>query len=44
MRTEDSITSQAQPYFYANTLVATTPTDRRLRKVFTTTIAVRNRL
>jgi type IV pilus assembly protein PilW len=44
MRTEDSIVSQPQSYFYTNPLVATTATDRRLRKVFTTTIAVRNRL
>jgi type IV pilus assembly protein PilW len=44
MRTEDNIASQPQPYFYTNPLNATTPTDRRLRKVFTTTIGVRNRL
>ena len=44
MRTENFIVSQPQPYFYNNPLIATTPADRRLRKVFTTTIAVRNRL
>ena len=44
MRTEDNIASQPQAYFYTNPLNATTPTDRRLRKVFTTTIAVRNRI
>lgn len=44
MRTENGIVSQPQSYFYANPLVATTATDRRLRKVFTATIGVRNRL
>lgn len=44
MQTENNIVSQPQSYFYNNPLVATTPADRRLRKVFTTTIAVRNRL
>ncbi len=44
MRTEDGITSQPQPYFFTNPLAATVPVDRRLRKVFTTTVAVRNRL
>lgn len=44
MRTENGITSQPQPYFFTNPLAATVPADRRLRKVFTTTIAVRNRL
>lgn len=44
MRTENGIVTQPQSYFYNNPLVATTATDRRLRKVFTTTIAVRNRL
>lgn len=44
MRTENGIVSQAQSYFYDNPMVATTAADRRLRKVFTTTIAVRNRL
>ena len=44
MRTQDGIASQPQPYFYTDPVVATTPADRRLRKVFTTTIAVRNRL
>lgn len=44
MQTENNIVSQPQSYFYDNPLAATTATDRRLRKVFTTTIAVRNRL
>lgn len=44
MRTENGVASQAQSYFYDDPLVATTAADRRLRKVFTTTIAVRNRL
>lgn len=44
MRSDDGIVSAPQSYFYTNPLVATTATDHRLRKVFTTTIAVRNRL
>lgn len=44
MQTENNIVSQPQTYFFDNPLVATTATDRRLRKAFTTTIAVRNRL
>ena len=44
MRTENNIVSQSQPYFYNAPLIATMPADRRFRKVFTTTLAVRNRL
>lgn len=44
MRTEDGIVTQPQSYFFTNPLAATTAADRRLRKVFTTTIGVRNRL
>lgn len=39
---DDNLASEPQAYFYNNTW--TTPDDRRLRRVFTTTIAVRNRL
>lgn len=39
---DDNITSQAIDYFYNN--ATTTPPDRRLHRVFTSTIAVRNRL
>lgn len=38
----DAYTTEPQQYLYNGT--TTTPTDRRLRKVFDTTIAVRNRL
>ncbi len=40
--TDDNLTSQPVPYTYNG--ANTTPTDRRIRKVFTSTIAVRNRL
>ncbi len=40
--TEDNITTQAQTYTFNG--VQTTAADRRLRKVFTTVFAVRNRL
>jgi type IV pilus assembly protein PilW len=39
---DDNLASEPQAYFYNNAW--TTPDDRRLRRVFTTTIAVRNRL
>ena len=39
---EDNLTSQPVPYTYNRT--PTTPTDRKLRRVFTSTIALRNRL
>ena len=39
---QQQLSSQIVPYVYDGATV--TPTDRRLRKVFTTTIAVRNRL
>lgn len=38
----DNVTTEAQQYIFNGATV--TPTDRRLRKVFDTTIAVRNRL
>ena len=41
--TENNITTVSQPYTFNNG-ASVTPTDRRLRKVFTTTIAIRNRL
>ncbi len=41
-RSDESITSQAQAYTFNGT--TTTPTDRRLRKVFSTTLAIRNRM
>ncbi|GAB6067344.1 hypothetical protein JCM13664_06620 [Methylothermus subterraneus] len=40
--TEDNITTAPQPYTFNGATV--TPTDRRLRRVFTTTIGLRNRL
>ncbi len=43
--TEDKVTNAPQVYYYpAPDSAATTPADRRLRRAFTTTIAVRNRL
>jgi type IV pilus assembly protein PilW len=39
---DDNLTSQPVPYTFNNIL--TTPTDRRIRRVFNTTIALRNRL
>lgn len=39
---EDNLATQAVPYTVFGTTV--TPTDRRLRRVFTSTIAIRNRL
>ncbi|MDT8363984.1 MAG: PilW family protein [Nitrosomonas sp.] len=39
--TEDNITSQPQTYTFNGTV--TTPTDRRLRKTYSTVIALRNR-
>lgn len=43
MRTsDDNITTAPQTYTFNST--TTTPTDHRLRKVFTTTVAIRNRL
>ncbi|PHS71076.1 MAG: pilus assembly protein PilW [Methylophaga sp.] len=39
---EDNLTTQAVPYTIFG--VTTTPADRKLRRVFTSTIAVRNRL
>lgn len=39
---EDNVTTATQPYTFNGGSI--TPTDRRLRKVFTTTIAIRNRL
>lgn len=39
---DDNLTSQAQNYTYNG--ATSTPTDRRIRRVFTTTIALRNRL
>ncbi|MFT7413975.1 MAG: type IV pilus assembly protein PilW [Methylophagaceae bacterium] len=39
---DDNLTTQAQPYTYNTATV--TPSDRRFRQVFTSTIAVRNRL
>ncbi|AXK40922.1 PilW family protein [Crenobacter cavernae] len=41
-RQDESVTSTPQRYTFNGT--ATTPGDRRLRRVFTTTIAIRNRL
>lgn len=41
-REGEAVTTKIQPYTYNG--ITVTPTDRRLRKVFTTTIAVRNRL
>lgn len=38
---EDNITTQPQPYAYNGATI--TPTDRRLRRVFTTTIRIRNK-
>lgn len=40
---ENNVTTAPQPYIFNNG-ASTTPGDRRLRKVFTTTIAIRNRL
>lgn len=40
--TENNVTTIQQPYTYNG--ATTTPSDHRLRKVFTTTITVRNRL
>ncbi|XSG85097.1 MAG: PilW family protein [Methylohalobius sp. ZOD2] len=39
---EDNITTDSQPYDYNGS--SSTPADRRLRRVFTTTISLRNRL
>ena len=39
---QQEVNTQIQPYAYAGASV--TPTDRRMRKAFTTTIAIRNRL
>lgn len=39
---QQEVNTQIQPYAYAGNSV--TPTDRRMRKAFTTTIAIRNRL
>ncbi len=39
---EDNVTTAPQPYTFDGATV--TPTDRRLRRVYTTTIALRNRL
>lgn len=39
---DDNLTSQSLPYTYNG--ATTTPTDRKIRRVFNTTIAVRNRL
>ncbi len=39
--TEDNITTQKQPYTFNGATI--TPADRRLRRVFTTTIRIRNR-
>jgi type IV pilus assembly protein PilW len=39
---DDNLTTQPQPYTYNGT--TTTPTDRKIRRVFTSTIALRNRL
>ena len=36
------VNTQIQPYVYVGNTV--TPADRRMRKAFTTTIAIRNRL
>jgi len=42
---DDNLTSQAVDYTYNSaTATPTTPTDRKIRRVFNTTIAVRNRL
>ena len=41
--TSDNVTDDPQPYTFAGTTVAN-PGDRRLRQVFTKTIALRNRL
>lgn len=38
---EDNITTQPQPYAFNGATI--TPTDRRLRRVFTTTIRIRNK-
>jgi len=39
---DDNLTTQPQPYTYNG--ATTTPTDRKIRRVFTSTIALRNRL
>ncbi len=39
---DDNLTIQPQPYTFKGT--TTTPTDRKIRRVFTSTIALRNRL
>ncbi|UOA07566.1 PilW family protein [Methylobacter sp. S3L5C] len=39
---DDNLTTQPQPYTYNGT--TTTPTNRKIRRVFTSTIALRNRL
>lgn len=39
---DQQVSTQIQPYFFDG--ASTTPTDRRMRKAFTTTIAIRNRL
>jgi type IV pilus assembly protein PilW len=39
---DDKLTAQPQPYTYNG--ATTTPTDRRIRRVFTSTVALRNRL
>lgn len=39
---DNNVASEAQPYTY-NDVAATTPTDRRLRQVYSTVIALRNR-
>jgi type IV pilus assembly protein PilW len=39
---EDGVLAEPQPYTFSGTTV--TPTDRRLRQVFTNTVAIRGRL
>ena len=41
---EDNLTSQPVAYIYNDNGTPTTPTDRKLRRVFTSTIVLRNRL
>ena len=38
----DNLTTEPSPYYFVDP-VAITPTDKRLRKVFTTTITLRNK-
>ena len=41
---DNNLTTQPMPYFFNGTTITPSRTDRKIRRVFTTTIALRNRL